>query len=239
MKKKLKWPLIGAGCVLLPALLAFGIYQWMNARDFQICGKLVSHVETDSKTVALTFDDGPSERTPEILKMLDGLDIRCTFFLTGEAIENHMDEAEAIVAAGHQVGNHSYSHERMVFKSAAFIADELDRTNGLIREAGYTGDIVFRPPFCKKLVALPLALAERGITTVTWSLEPESEPDTAEDAGRIADYVADHVQDGDIILLHIMYDGGAASREAVPMIVRRLQEQGYSFVTVSELLALH
>ncbi len=133
------------------------------------------------------------------------------------------------------MGNHTYSHQRMVFKGGRFIDDELDKTNALIRDAGYTGEIMFRPPFGKKLALLPLALKERGMTTVMWSMEPESEPDAAEAAGRIAGYVMENVRAGDIIPLHIMYDGGAASREAIPVFVKQLQEKGYSFVAVSEL----
>ena len=236
MKKRRRalWIILTVICAA--GALAFGGYKWMNARNFQIAGRIVSHADSGRKEVALTFDDGPSEKTSEILDMLDDLGVRCTFFLTGEEIADHMDEAKAIVAAGHQVGNHSYSHPRMVFKSGRFIADEIDKTNDLIREAGYAGEIVFRPPFGKKLIRLPLALQERGMTTVMWSLEPDSEAGIAGDAGSIANAVAENVKQGDIILLHIMYDSGEASREAVPLIVKQLREQGYSFVTISELL---
>jgi chitin deacetylase len=236
MKKKLKaWRIILV-VVCAAAALAFGVYEWMNARNFQIAGRIVSHADNGRKEVALTFDDGPSENTTDILDMLDELDVKCTFFLTGEAIENHMEETKAIVAAGHQVGNHSYSHSRMVFRSDRFITDELDETNDLIREAGYSGEIMFRPPFGKKLVLLPLALQKRGMTTVMWSLEPDSEAGIAGDAESIANAVAKDVKQGDIILLHIMYESGAAAREAVPLIVTQLREKGYSFVTVSELI---
>lgn len=102
--------------------------------------------------------------------MLDELGIKCTFFLTGEGIKTHIAETKAIVAEGYQVGNHTYSHQRMVFRSGRFIDDELDKTNKLIRDAGYTGEIMFRPPFGKKLVLLPLVLKERGMTTVMWSM---------------------------------------------------------------------
>ena len=232
-RRKALWITLCAVCAL--CLLAFGGYRLMNARDFQIGGRIVSHGDSGRKEVALTFDDGPSDKTGDILNMLDELNVKCTFFLTGKEIGSHMDEAKTIVAAGHQVGNHTYSHARMVFRNAAFIADEIDKTNGLIREAGYTGEIMFRPPYGKKLVLLPLALRKRGMTTVTWSLEPESYPEVAGAAQKIANYVTENVKDGDIILLHIMYDSGEASREAVPLIVKRLKEAGYSFVTVSEL----
>ena len=226
-----------AGAVLALAAVSFGVYKWMNARSFQVAGDIVTHAETDKKVVALTFDDGPTEYTQQILDMLDDLDVKCTFFLIGEAMESHMEEAKAIAAAGHQVGSHSYSHRRMVFKSSQFMAAELDKTNELIRQAGYEGEIMFRPPYGKKLVLLPLALQQRGMTTVMWSREPEYEGDMSGTAEAIADNVIRMVQPGDIIAMHLMYDSSAPSREAVPLIVARLRDEGYTFVTVSELLA--
>ncbi len=232
--KRMLWIIVGTVLVLNAAV--FGVYKWMNARSYQIAGNIVSHAETDKKEVALTFDDGPSEYTQQILDMLDELDIKCTFFLIGEAMESHMEEAKAIVAAGHQVGNHTYLHQRMVFKSGKFIDDEIDKTNELIRQSGYEGEIMFRPPYGKKLVLLPLALQKRGMTTVMWSREPEYEGDPPDSAEAIANNVTQVVQPGDIILMHLMYKSGAPSREAVPIIVERLRDEGYAFVTVSELL---
>lgn len=235
MRKGRRMVWIIVGFMAMVAIL-FGVYKWMNARNFQIAGDIIRHVETDKKEVALTFDDGPSEKTQLILDMLDELDIKCTFFLTGEAMEGHMPETKSIVAAGHQLGNHTYSHQRMVFKTATYINEEIDKTNDLIRQAGYTGDIMFRPPYGKKLVLLPLALQKRGMTTVMWSREPEYEGDMSGSAEAIADNVINMIQPGDIILMHIMHDSGASSREAVPLIVRQLQEEGYTFVTVEKLL---
>ncbi len=232
--KRMLWVIVGI--VLALGAAFFGVYQWMNARSFQVAGDIVSRTETDKKEVALTFDDGPSEYTQQILDMLDELDIECTFFLTGEAMESHMEEAKAIVAAGHQVGNHTHSHQRMVFKGGKFIDDEIDKTNELIRQAGYEGEIMFRPPYGKKLVLLPLALQKRGMTTVMWSREPEYEGDPPDSAEAIANNVTRMVQPGDIILMHLMYESGAPSREAVPLIVEQLRDEGYTFVTVSELL---
>lgn len=196
-----------------------------------MAGNIVTHAETDLKKIALTFDDGPSEYTSEILAMLDDLNVKCTFFLTGEAIENNMDAAKQIVAAGHQIGNHSYSHERMIFRSVQWIADEIDRTNELIRETGYEGTIYFRPPYCKKLLLLPIALAQRDMTTATWSVEITNSDNYEE----IADAIMRQAKPGDIILMHIMYDSGKQERKAIPVIIQSLCEQGYDFVTLDQL----
>ncbi len=222
--------LIAAGAF---ALLCAGIFSLMNARDFQMAGRIVAGADTDAKKIALTFDDGPSEYTDEILAMLDELNVKCTFFLTGEAIESNMEAAKKIAAAGHQIGNHSYSHKRMVFRSEQWIANEIDRTNALIREAGYEGTICFRPPYGKKLLLLPLALAQRDMTTVTWNIEI-TDCDTADE---VTHEVTQKAQPGGIILLHIMYSSRELEREAVPGIVRSLREQGYELVTINQLLS--
>ena len=237
MRKK-KVLIIIVAIVLLFVLLAFGAYKYMNSRTSQLFGSLVSRVDTDEKVVALTFDDGPTDKTTEILQNLDELGIKCTFFLTGREMEENMSYAQAIADAGHQIGSHSYSHNHMVLKSMVFIENELDTTNDIIRQAGFTGDIVFRPPYGKKLIFLPIALKKRDMVTIMWDIEPDSYKEVASSSENIADYVIDNVQNGSIILLHIMYDGGQNARDALPEIVSRLEDMGYSFVTVNELLAL-
>lgn len=232
--KRMLWIIIVI--ILLSGTAFFGVYKWMNARSFQIAGHIVTRAETEKKVVALTFDDGPTEYTQQILDMLDELDIKCTFFLIGGEMENHMEEAKAIATAGHQVGSHTYSHKRMVFKGGRFIGDELDKTNDLIRQAGYEGEIMFRPPYGKKLIMLPLALQKRGMTTVMWSREPEYEGDLSGTAEAIANNVLRLVQPGDIIAMHLMHESNASSREALPLIVKQLRDAGYSFATVSDLL---
>ena len=225
-------------CVGVVALLCFGTYKLMNSRDFQLFGKIISHVNTDNKVVALTLDDGPTEKTPEILKILNDLDVKCTFFLVGQQMEQYLDYTREIVDAGHQVGNHTYSHERMIFKNYSSIENEVDSTNNLIGQLGYTGNIVFRPPNCKKLVNLPLVLQNKGIVTVTCDVEPDSFRDAASSSERIVDYVLNHTKNGSIILLHVMYDSGENAFNAIPGIVNGLREKGYEFVTVNKLLEL-
>ncbi len=236
MSKCRKMVIIISACLCAAAAICAGAYFLMNSRDIQLCGRIVSRVDTDRKVVALTFDDGPTDKTPEVLDMLREQGVKCTFFLTGREIERNRDYARAIVQAGHQIGNHSYSHERMVFKSYSFMENEIDSASSLIREAGFKGEIVFRPPGCKKLLLLPLALQERGMTTVTWDVEPDSYPEVAVSPENTAGYVLEHARNGSIILLHVMYGGN--SLDAVPGIVEGLKEKGFEFVTVNELLEL-
>lgn len=214
-------------------ILLFAAYKLMNARSFQVFGGITDKVETNKKIVALTFDDGPSENVKEILSILKQYDVKATFFLIGNEIEKYPNEAKKIVQAGHQVGNHTYSHKRMVFKSPSFIKTEIDQTDQLIKEAGYQQEIVFRPPNGKKLIGLPYYLHKIDKKTITWNLEPDTYYDTPQEK---VDYVIKNSQPGSIILMHPMYDKSGNELQAIEGIIRGLKKKGYSFVTVDELM---
>lgn len=145
-----------AGGVALLGLVA-GLWHVSNARDFQVFGTVVSRVDTERRLVALTFDDGPTtSHTAEILALLAEHDLRATFFLTGRAMADQPGLTRAIVAAGHQVGNHSWSHPRMLLMGYSRVADEIERTDAGIRAAGYDGEILFRPPLWQEAVGTAL-----------------------------------------------------------------------------------
>jgi peptidoglycan/xylan/chitin deacetylase (PgdA/CDA1 family) len=209
-----------------------------NSRTFQLFGGIVSRVDTSRPVVALTFDDGPSPQfTEEVLSLLEEQGIQATFFVTGQSIESNMAAAQRIVEAGHELGNHSYSHQRMILKSYGFVREEIERTDRLIRQAGYEGDIHFRCPYTKKLILLPYYLSRTGRLNISFDVEPESYGTAGADAQRMVDHVLARTRPGSIILLHVMADGGAESRKAIPDMVRGLRARGYRFVTVSELLS--
>ena len=237
MKRKKLIIRIGLG-VLVFILIALGLFQLSRSRTFQLFGGIVNREATDEKVAALTFDDGPSAQTDEILRILDAEQAKATFFLVGQEIAAHPQEAARIAAAGYQIGNHSYSHQRMVLHSYGFISDEIERTDKLIRQAGYDGEIRFRPPNGKKLVLLPLYLKLHDRKTILWTLEPNSYPEVDATAEGIVQYVLKHAQPGMIVLLHPMGErSGQTSREALPGIVQGLRAQGYALLTVNELLA--
>ena len=197
-------------------------------------GKLVTHVETDEKRIALTIDDGPSERTAEILSALDELDIPATFFLCGSAMAALPEDAKAIASEGHEIGNHSYSHRRMVLVSYGFCKTEIEETNRLIREAGYAGTIYFRPSNFKKLFVLPWYLKNAGITTVLCNVEPETALGSDAPAEELAAHMVQAAKPGSIVLMHAMYNEN--SLDAIRLAVPELKAQGYEFVTVDQLI---
>lgn len=217
--------------------IIFGLHALSNLRTYQAFGDLAARVETDRPIVALTFDDGPTAGfTSEVLGILDELDVTATFFVTGREVTENPEETRAIVAAGHELGNHSYSHPRMVMKSYGTYRSEIEETDAAIRAIGYEGQLHFRPPYGKKLFGLPWYLSSTGRTTIMWDVEPETYPEIAEDVDAFVAHVVEQTRSGSIILMHVMYESRAISRESLPGIVTGLRERGFEFVTVSELL---
>lgn len=232
MKRKLAY----SGIVIVIILaLAFSAYKLMNARNYQLFGNITSHVETNDKVVALTFDDGPTKNTDAILSLLDDYQMKATFFLIGKDIEGQPEEARKIAEAGHQIGNHTYSHKRMVLKSPAFIKHEIEKTDNLIADIGYTESIVVRPPYGKKLIGFPYYLNKHKRETITWNLEPDTFFTQADEKVR---YVKENIQPGSIILMHPMYDSTGNELMAIEKILQTLMDEGYTFVTINELLTI-
>jgi chitin deacetylase len=162
--------------------------------------------------------------------------VPATFFLVGSDLEKHPDEGRKIVAAGHEIGNHSYSHQRMVFVTPSFVGEEIEKTDALLRAAGYQKPAHFRPPYGKKLFALPFYLSRNDRRTITWDVEPESFPESAKNADATAGHVLDRARNGSIILLHVMHDPQKKSMHAVKPIIEGLRQRGFRFVTVSQLI---
>ncbi|AKL96020.1 putative xylanase/chitin deacetylase [Clostridium aceticum] len=223
---------IGASAILVILVFLIGGYKLMNSRTYQLFGGLTYRVDTQEKVVALTFDDGPTSNVEEILLLLDQYDAKATFFLIGSELENNMYLGKDIAKAGHQIGNHTYSHERMIFKSPSFIKKEIEMTNNLIRETGYKGEIDFRAPNGKKLVILPYYLKKQGIETIMWDIEPESYYFSVSDK---VDYVSNNIKPGSIILLHPMYDNTENGLRTIEGILESLSQKGYKFITIDAL----
>jgi peptidoglycan/xylan/chitin deacetylase (PgdA/CDA1 family) len=232
MKKVIMF--IGIG-ILVIFLLLLGTYKLMNARTYQVFGKLTSQVQTNQKVVALTFDDGPTKKVDKILPLLEQYNAKGTFFLIGNEIEKNPAEAQKLVKAGEQIGNHTFSHQRMVLKSTSYIKEEIEKTDHLIRQVGYKGEIDFRPPNGKKLIGLPFYLSQHNRDTIMWTLEPDTYYTNASDK---INYVKKNVKPGSIILIHAMYDDTGEEFKAINGILHSLTKEGYKFITVNDLQKL-
>ncbi len=216
--------------------MAIGTHFLSKSRSYQLFGEIYPRINTTQKVVALTFDDGPTEKVDTVLSILDAKNIKATFFLTGNSIRNRLSETKKIVLAGHEIGNHSYSHNRLIFKSYQSISEEIEKTDALIRKAGYLQEIHFRPPHGKKLLVLPYYMKWNNRKTIMWDVAPESIPEIVNDSKKLANYVIENSKNGSIILMHVMYKGRTKSLESLNDIIEGLKNKGFEFKTVSEII---
>lgn len=188
----------------------------------------------EEKYVAMTFDDGPSGRfTRRLLQGLEEREALATFFLCGYRLEQYPELAGGILAGGHEIGLHGYSHNCMADMSPGTLEKELDRTAALLEAQTGTASCLLRPPGGETCDRVKSAAAARGLSLVQWSVDPRDW--ATHDKTSVVRQVVDAVQDGDIILLHDMSD---SSVDAALEIVDTLRAQGYRFVTVTQLSAL-
>jgi peptidoglycan/xylan/chitin deacetylase (PgdA/CDA1 family) len=192
-----------------------------------VLGPHLAALRTGDRSVVLSFDDGPNPASTEaILAVLRERRVPASFFLIGERIDRYPELAARILRDGHEVGNHSYSHPRMVMEHPHAYAREIDRTDARIRALGYRGTIDFRPPYGQKLIVLPWLLARRHKLTVLWSVDSRDWIDR--DPASIARRVERQVRPGSIVLLHDL----PVSARALPAIIDGLRRRGYRFRTV-------
>ncbi|WP_442505071.1 polysaccharide deacetylase family protein [Novipirellula sp. SH528] len=222
------------------ALVLF-VASWCfsRSRRWQFCGSIFHRANLTERIVAITFDDGPTPlETDCVLQILRDAGVKATFFLVGRDIEKYPESARAISCEGHEIGNHSYSHSRLLFKSHKFLFQEIERTDVAIKAIGYSKDTHFRPPYCKKLIGLPVVLARLRKHTITWDIEPDSSRRNRDDPARIEEIVLSRIRPGSIVLLHVMGTRRKASLQALPRIINSLQQRGFLLVRVSELLEI-
>ncbi len=191
------------------------------------------------KQVALTFDDGPSLRyTPEILAVLQQYQAPATFFVLGEHVERYPGVVQAVIRAGHEVGNHSFDHPRLT--KSDDLSRELERTALELELLGYhPKQLLFRPPFSAYDDRLVAYLGHTHRRMVLWGID--SGDWKGLDRDTIVNNVVNRVRPGAIIIFHDSDEKDKADRsptvEALKLILPALQEKGYRLVTVSQLVA--
>lgn len=215
-------------CLILLLLLAAvcAIGYWKQG-ELPVFGKTLE--EPMGKKVALTFDDGPHPYYTE--QLLDGLKkrgVKATFFVTGEHASLHPEVIERMDKEGHLIGNHTYSHIQLKSSNREKFKEELVKTNEVIE--GITGkEVVFvRPPYGTWDKSFE---AELNMIPVLWTVDPLDW--CSKNAGCVVDKVVNKAKENDIILMHDYY---ASTVTAALEIVDELQEEGYEFVTVEEIL---
>ena len=222
--------------IALVSILAILEALWVvsRARCFALVGEMICRVETDRPLVALTFDDGPTERgVAAALPHLRAGGAKATFFLIGREVGERPHLVRRIVAEGHEVANHSLSHRVMIGRSSAFYDSEIGEAHRRLVAAGAPPPKLFRPPFGKKLWGLPAAARRQGYKMVMIDVE---EP-VAEDPRVYAERMVRDAKPGSILLMHLMYSANGTARDALPLVIRGLQQRGFRIVSVGELLS--
>jgi peptidoglycan/xylan/chitin deacetylase (PgdA/CDA1 family) len=195
-----------------------------------------------SKQIALTYDDGPND--PHTLKLLDVLakhGVRATFFMIGRYVKQRPDIARAVAQAGHVIGNHTFTHPLLIFKTETQMRTQLVDCNRALDDAVGEHSNLFRPPFGGRRPATLRIARELGLQTVMWNVTGYDW--NAPPAAVIEKKVARQIRGGDVILLH---DGGhrtmgadrAQTVIATDNLIRRYKNEGYEFVPVDEMRAI-
>lgn len=192
--------------------------------------------------VALTFDDGPSRWTAEVAESFEQRDCRATFFLRGVAVAERPEAVAALAAAGHELGNHLWSHTNASTQSETELRGEIERTAAAIEAAGAPRPALVRPPYFSAPRAVAEAAAGLGVTAVVLRSIGSSDWE-AGSAGEIVEPVLANIQPGDIVCLHDGIstderdsDSREPTVEAVRRLIPALLERDLQPVTVSQLL---
>lgn len=200
--------------------------------------EIIHSVQTLSKAIAITFDDGPdpvyTRQMTDIFKAVSG---RATFFAMGSRIEEHPDIVREMHEEGHEFGNHTYSHPNLADIGREEAIRELERTDQLIEQCTGRRPAVFRPPYLSYNEEVLQLAEDRGYRTIG-ALNVETRDWEQPGVDFIMDKTRSHIKNGSILLFH---DGTPNDRsqsvEAVRILVAELDSQGYELVTVSELLS--
>ena len=184
-------------------------------------------LDIDKKTVALTFDDGPSEYTNDILDILEKYDSSATFFVIGNKVLYFKETIMNIILKGNEIGNHTYSHPWLTHLSVNETIIELSKTNDLIFDITGKKPSLFRPSYGDINIKVKKAI---DMDIIMWN--NDSKDWRYKSSKTIAARVIRNINDGDIIIMHDIYK---RSYEALKIIIPKLQEMGYQIVSVSEL----
>lgn len=190
-------------------------------------------VETSEKKIALTFDAAwGNEDTQDILSILEKHNVKVTFFMTGGWVESYPDDVKAILAAGHDLGNHSENHKNMSQLSASEIESELMTVHNRVKELTGYEMFLFRPPYGDYDNEVISTASAKGYFSIQWDVDSLDWKDNAT-PDSICERVTSKVKNGSIVLFHNDADHTPV---ALPNILKCLKDEGYEFVFISDLI---
>jgi peptidoglycan/xylan/chitin deacetylase (PgdA/CDA1 family) len=231
---------------MFPALIGLTAAAAASAAGYQSMaptgqwfGRTIASGARGSKQIALTYDDGPND--PHTLRLLDMLakhSVRATFFMIGRYVRQRPDIARAVAEAGHIIGNHTFTHPLLIFKSAVQTRTELLDCQSALQDTIGELSNLFRPPFGGRRPATLRVARSLGLETVMWNVTGYdwNAPPTAV----IEKKIERQMRGGDVILLHdgehrAMGADRAQTVIATGNLIRRYRDLGYEFVTVEEM----
>jgi len=193
-------------------------------------------VNVDGPYIAMTFDDGPSpETTPRLLDILKQRNIKATFFMIGQNAERNPAIVKRILAEGHEIGNHSWTHPQLSKLSDDRVTEEINKTQNAIKDAsGYT-PVLMRPPY-GAITARQKDWIEKqfGLNVIIWSVDPFDWKRPG--ASVIEERILAGARPGAIVLSHDIHK---QTVDAMPATLDALAAKGFKFVTVSQLIAMN
>lgn len=202
--------------------------QSENTANDAVQEKIDTQLDRRIPRIALTFDDGPSRYTETLLDGLKDREIKASFFLIGNSIEQREETIERMYREGHLIGNHTYDHVQLTALPEKTACDQVMKTCDKIEEVTGYSTVFVRPPYGLWPKEMEYCVT---MIPVLWNID--SLDWTTSDVDGIVNRVVSSARDGGIILMHDCYD---SSVQAALRIVDELKEQGYCFVTVDELL---
>jgi peptidoglycan-N-acetylglucosamine deacetylase len=214
-------------------------YQSM-APTGQWYGRTFTGLAHGTKQLTLTYDDGPNDpHTLRLIEVLARHSVHATFFLIGRYVRERPEIVREVVQAGHIVGNHTFTHPSLIFKTEAEIRGELSQCRSALSDVIGEHSNLFRPPFGRRRPAVLRIARELGLEPVMWNVTGYDW--NAPPAATIERKVASQIRGGSVILLH---DGGhrqmGADRsqtvQATDALIARYQSEGYEFVTIPAMM---
>lgn len=220
---------------LLPGLLFFiGLFSWgvFDIRLGFFIPVIVKSANPKPQTIALTFDDGPTPYTLQVLDLLQQYQAKATFFCIGKQIEQYPAIAQRILAEGHTLGNHSYSHPNsMGFLSTAKVKEEIQKCTAVMQEILHVQTPFYRPPFGITNPHIAKAIRQTQHRVVGWN--NRSLDTVIEDENAIFNRVYKRIDKQSLVLLH---DTSERSVKALERLLKQLQQEKYKMVTLVEFL---
>lgn len=208
--------------------------EWSDAKSATISDKIImpANIDPNKPMVALTFDDGPgyNEASDRILGIFEKYKAHATFFMVGTNAENNAGNLKRKVAAGCELGNHTYNHKHY---GSDVTASDIQKCSDAIFKACGQRPTVFRSTGGNTVDSIRSECAAEGMPLVYWSIDTQDWK--TKDAEKTYSAVIDHVKDGDIVLMHDIY---IPTADAVERIVPELIKRGYQLVTVTELIQM-